>query len=264
MSTLSVNTQTVQKKDSVAIFCDFQNVNSITKNADLLLDFAKIQGSVNWKNFYYNSQHKNQVDAKNKLELLGFNCVDVPDNSKNSADARLTFDCTQLFAPKLSPIPNIIILVLGDWDFAGLISMLQAIRRKVIVFAQKGSASPKLINLVGAENFHFIDDLPALVKRKIQPQVNIIHPQISYNEAVECLMKAVKKALSQNKPTNYSYLNELMRKISPHYQGIPSISTPDGKKFKTFGQFIDMVVKEGKVIRQNQQLFLMELDKIAA
>ena len=51
MSHLPLNTETVQKQDSVAIFCDFQNVSSIKKYADLLLDFAKIQGNVNWKNF---------------------------------------------------------------------------------------------------------------------------------------------------------------------------------------------------------------------
>ncbi|MBC5794659.1 hypothetical protein H5968_05755 [Sphaerospermopsis sp. LEGE 00249] len=55
-----------------------------------------------------------------------------------------------------------------------------------------------------------------------------------------------------------------MRQIWPNYQGVATISTPDGKKFKSFGQFIDMVVKEGKVKRQNQHLFLMELNQIAA
>lgn len=262
MSTLSLNTQTVQKRENVAIFCDFQNVGKIAKNANLLLDFAKMQGKVKWQNFYYNSKHKNQVDAKNKFEALGFNCVDVPDSSKNSADNRLIADCVKTIA--FNPSLNIIILVLGDWDFAGLICILKQVRKKVVILAQKGSASPKLINLVGAENFRFIDDLPALVERTNQPQVNVIHAQISYNEAVESLVKAVNKALSQNKPTNYSYLNELMRQICPNYQGVATISTPDGKKFKSFGQFIDMVVKEGKVKRQNQHLFLMELNQIAA
>ncbi|MTJ54350.1 NYN domain-containing protein [Anabaena sp. UHCC 0253] len=263
MTHLPLNTQTVQKKDSVAIFCDVQNVGSITKNADLLLDFAKIQGSIKWKNFYYNSQHKNQIDAKNKFESLGFKCVDVPDNSKNSADKQLIFDCTQLFAPNRSSDPNITILVLGDWDFAGLICMLKKFT-KVIIVAQKGSASPKLIKLVGDENFYFIDDLPKLVEKKTQPQITNIHAQISYNEAVECLKKAIKKAIFQGKPTNYSYLSTLMRQLFPKYQGVASISTPNGKKIKTFKQFVDMVVKEGKVIRQNQELFLKELDKIPA
>lgn len=262
MTSLSLKTQTVEKKDSVAIFWDFQNVGKIKKNADLLLDFAKTQGSINWKNFYYNSQHTNQVNAKNKFELLGFNCVDVPDPKENSADYRIIADCVKTVAFNRSL--NTILLVLGDWDFAGLICILKSLSKKVIVFAQKGSASQRLIKLVGSENFYFIDDLPQLVEKKNQPQTNVIHPQISYNEAVEYLIKAVKKAISQNKPTNYSYLNQLMGQISSNYQGISSISTPNCKRFKTFGKFVDMVVKEGKLKRQNQQLFLIELNQIAA
>jgi hypothetical protein len=258
MSHLPVKTQTV------AIFWDLQNVNSITKNAELLLDFANAYGSINCKNSYYSSQHKNQVNAKNKLELLGFKCVDVPDSSENSADARLTFDCTQLFKPKSSPTPNIIILVLGDWDFAGLICILKSLGKKVIVFAQKGSVSPKLIKLVGDDNFHFIDELSQLVGKKTQDHTTVINHQISYNEAVEYLIVTVKQAINQGKTTNYGYISQLMRQLYPKYHGICSISTPNGKKFKNFGKFVDAVVNSGKIQRQNQELFLIELNELVA
>jgi hypothetical protein len=240
--------------DSVAIFCDIQNVGLITKNADLLVDFAKLEGIIKCKKFYYNSLHKNQVDAKNKFELLGFKCVDIPDSSKNSADKRLKDECYEAVA--FNSALKIIILVSGDGDFAVLIAILKAMGKKVIVLAQKGSASQRLINLVGDENFYFIDDLPKLVQKKTQTQITNIHAQISYNEAIECLKEAIKKAVTQGKPTNYSYLSKLMRQLLPKYQGVPSISTPNGKKFKTFTQFVDMVVKEGRIIRQNQELFL--------
>lgn len=132
----------------------------------------------------------------------------------------------------------------------------QSYGKKVIVLAQKGSASQRLINLVGDEHFYLIDDLPKLVQKRNQPQITNIHAQISYNEAVECLKEAIKKAVTQGKPTNYSYLSKLMRQFLSKYQGVPSISTPNGKKIKTFTQFVDMVVKEGRIIRQNQDLFL--------
>jgi uncharacterized LabA/DUF88 family protein len=256
MTYLPLNTQTVEKKDSVAIFGDIQNVLSIGKYCNVLLDFAKMQGNVKLKKFYYNSQHKNQVDAKNIFQLLGFNCVDVPDSSKNSADKQLKDECYNAVA--FNPSLTTIILLSGDGDFAVLIAILKAMGKKVIVFARRGSASKRLINLVGAENFYFIDDLPALVERKNQPQINVIYPHISYNEAVECLLKTINEAVSQSKPTNYSYLSTLMRQMSPNYQGVASISTPDGKKINTFGQFVDMVVKEGKVRKLNEELLLIE------
>lgn len=39
---------------------------------------------------------------------------------------------------------------------------------------------------------------------------------------------------------------------------------PDGKPFSRFSKFVDVAVKDGKVKMQNQQLFLIELDKLAA
>ncbi|MEG5000600.1 NYN domain-containing protein [Microcoleus sp. B4-D4] len=151
-----------QKSQSqpVAILWDGQNVQLKQKEAELLVDFAKSKGRLDCKNFYYNSQHKNQVDNKNRAEKLGFKGIDVPDRDKNSADKQLVFDCTQLFAVK--PSPAIIILVSGDRDFAGLITILIALGKTVIVFARRQSARTQLINLVGENNFHDVDELPSL------------------------------------------------------------------------------------------------------
>ena len=97
-----------------------------------------------------------------------------------------------------------------------------------------------------------------MIGEKKQPQTTVINPQISYNEAVECLIATVKNALRQNQPTHYSYIGKLMRQLFPKYQGVASISIPNGKKIKRFGQFIDMVVKEGKVKKLNEKLLLIK------
>jgi uncharacterized LabA/DUF88 family protein len=258
----SSNRQTSQRKTSIGIFCDLQNVDSIKGKCDLLLAFAQSMGRINFKSVYYNSQHKNQSSGKNMLESLGFKCVDVPCYSENSADYRLISDCIQQVA--LNPSLQIIMLILGDWDFAGLICILKSLGKKVIIFAQRGSASPKLIKLVGDDNFHFVDELPELVANKTQPQTTVADSQISYNEAIEYLTEAIKTALHQGKPTVFGYINELMRQRCANYQGASSILTPNGKAFSRFNKFVDAAVKDGKVKMQNQQLFLIELDKLAA
>jgi uncharacterized LabA/DUF88 family protein len=247
---------TNQHKARIAIFCDIQNVSTIQDKGNYLLDFAKIQGRINWKNLYYNSQHKNQIDAKNKLENIGFKCVDVPCPLKNSADNQLIADCMNVVAR--NPSLKIIILVLGDRDFAGMICVLHSLGKKVIIFAQRGSASPKLIKLVGDDNFHFVDELPQLIGEQTQHQSTSSESRIHYNEAIECLHKAVKTALSQGKRAVLGYINTLMRELFPNYQEVSSILTPDGKKFKRFGEFVDAVVKDGKLRRKNQELFLIE------
>ena len=256
--------QASQKKDYTGIFCDIQNVPSIIKFASLVLQFAESNGTVSWKNIYYNSQRQDQVASSNKLKELGFRCVNVPDTSKNSADKRLKDDCYEAVAFN-SSLKNII-LFSGDKDFAVLISILKAMGKKVIVFAQRGSESPKLIKLVGNDNFYFVDELPQLVanSNKTQPQNTDVVPQINYKDAIEYLIEAIKTVSSQGKPTVFDRIDRLMRQRCANYQGCSSISKADGKKFKSFSQFIDVAVKDGKVRKQNQELFLTELDILAA
>ncbi|MER3494765.1 MAG: hypothetical protein C4323_22525 [Mastigocladus sp. ERB_26_2] len=83
------------------------------------------------------------------------------------ADNKLIADCVKLVAFNPS---TTIILVLGDKDFASSICILRSLGKKVIIFAQRGNASQKLIKIVSKNNFHFIDELPELVKQKKQSQ----------------------------------------------------------------------------------------------
>ena len=160
MDTHPITAKQKSQSERVAMLWDGQNVHLKQKEAELLVDFAKSKGRLECQKFYYNSQHKNQVDNKNRLQKLGFEGIDVPDRDKNSADKQLVFDCSKLFANK--PSPEIIILVSGDRDFAGLIAILIALGKTVIVFARRKSARKQLINLVGENNFHDVDELPSL------------------------------------------------------------------------------------------------------
>ncbi|MCC5605588.1 NYN domain-containing protein [Nostoc sp. CHAB 5834] len=256
--------QTSQQKNSVGIFADIQNVSSIKGKGHYLLEFAQSNGRIDCKNVYYNSHYIDQVHTKNELEILGMKGVDVPEYSKNSADYRLISDCINCVAFNASV--NIIILVLGDWDYAGLICILKSLGKKVIIFAQRGSESPNLIKLVGNDNFHFVDELPQLVanSNKTEPQNTDIVSQINCKEAMEYLIEAIKTASIQGKPTVFCRIDKLMRQRCANYQGYLSISTDDGKKFKSFSHFIDVAVKDGKVRKQNQELFLTDLDTLAA
>ncbi|MEG4106209.1 NYN domain-containing protein [Microcoleus sp. S13_C5] len=142
-----------------AMFWDTQNVHLNQNQAELLLAFAQSKGRLELPKIYYNPQHKNQVNDKNRLGKLGCPGV-VVDSGENSLDKQLVFDCIKRVAMK--PSLDIIILVLGDRDFAGLITVLKALGITVIVFARRKSASQKLINLVGEDNFHNVDELSSL------------------------------------------------------------------------------------------------------
>ena len=158
--------QTSQKQPLVYVAWDLQNVkckqNDLPNLAINLLEFCRKQGRFSCPKVYYNSQHKNQTYAKDKLKTFGFKGVDAPDPSKNSADKQLMWDCLKQCAGK--PHPEIFIFVLGDWDFAGLIINLRLAGKKVITFAQRGNESENLMDIV--DEFHFIDELPQLVNDK--------------------------------------------------------------------------------------------------
>ncbi|TAG92094.1 MAG: NYN domain-containing protein [Oscillatoriales cyanobacterium] len=163
---LPIGKETKQSQALVHIYWDLQNVHLTQKQAELLVAFAKPKGRLDCLKTYYNSQHQNQLLAKNNVEYLGFQGVDVRSNDKNSVDKALTFDWIKRVAIK--PSPEIIILVSGDRDFAPLISLMLAVGKTIIVFAQRCKASKKVINLVGDDNFHYIDNLPSLLAGNTQ------------------------------------------------------------------------------------------------
>ncbi|OCR01220.1 hypothetical protein BCD67_17140 [Oscillatoriales cyanobacterium USR001] len=246
---------TSQKPLKVDIFIDIQNVPSIQKQPKLLIDFAKIQGNLDCQKLYFNPQYKNQVSAAKKLEFWGFQAVTVLDGSKNSADRWLCFDVVKRVACQQSP--DIFILVLGDRDFAGLISILVNLGKKVIIFAQRHSASQKkLAKLVGDENFHYADELPSLVAGNTESKMDSAPCNLTYTEAVEYLLETIKTCLNQGKRAGLGFINRQMCKLFPNYQGVTSICKHDGKAFSRFSTFVKAVEKDGKVRIENQELFL--------
>lgn len=244
---------------SVGIYCDLQNVYLTYSLAKLLLAFADSKGHVISKNLYYNSQCKNQVSTKNKLEKLDFHCVDVPCVLKNSADNQLKSDLIDDIFNN-SP-PDIVILVSGDGDFTNSVRLLRELGKTVIVLAQRGNVKQRLKEL--ADEFQFIDELSELVPDKTELPTNLFESHIPYEKATEYLLDAIEIALNQGKRTVLGCIDTLMRNRVPNYRGATSILKQDGTKYPRFSKFIDAVVKDGKIRTQNQELFLIEKYKSA-
>ncbi|MFB8790279.1 MAG: NYN domain-containing protein [Potamolinea sp.] len=246
---------------SVGIYWDLQNVSLNQKQANCLLDFANFKGHLIHKKVYYNSLCQDQASAKDKLESLGFYCVDVPCPLKNSADNQLKSDVLDDISNNLPP--DTVILVSGDGDFANPVGILQKLGKKVIIIAQRGNVKQKLKEL--ADEFYFVDELFKLVEDKAEPKIASIQSKMTYEDAIDCLLEAIKTALSKGKCTALGYINKLMRSSQrfPNYQGVSSILKPDGKTFLKFSKFVDAVVKEGKIRRQKEEVFLVEVEQLA-
>jgi hypothetical protein len=255
-----LKTQQKQQKLLVSIYWDLQNVFLNQEQVNLLVNFIKAKGHIFEKKVYYNSLCENQAAENKKLQNLGFICIDVPCVLKDSADNQIKSDLIDDINKHQSP--DIVILVSGDGDFANSVSVLRKLGKKVVVMARKGNLKKQLKEL--ADETLFVDDLFEFPVNTNQTEINSVDICVNYNEALDFLIEAIKTASNQRKCTKFSYVDNLMRQLYKNYQGISSIRTPDGKKFKSFSCFIDAAVKDGKVRRQNQELFLIELDKLAA
>lgn len=236
----------------VSMYWDYQNISDTKIAKDLLL-FASSLGSIAKKKVY--SNWCEQSKAKSVLSNLDFDCIHVNPKFRNAVDFKLVMDCG-------GDSSDIVILISGDTYCEILIDDLRSNGKKVIVFARQKSAKLSLKNL--ADMFYFVDDLPKLVENKNQLKSTSLYEKINYNEAIEYLVKAINTALDQKKRTGLGYINNLMMQLFAKYQGICSIYVPNGKKFKNFSQFIDAAVRDGRVQKQGQELFLVELDKLAA
>ncbi len=253
-------TQQKQQKLLVSIYWDLQNIFLNHEQVNLFLAFIKSKGQIIDKKVYYNSLCLNQAYEKKNLQSFGFHCIDVPCILKNSADNQIKSDLIDDVNKEQSP--NIVILVSGDGDFANSVSVLRQLGKKVVVIARKGNLKKQLKEL--ADETFFVDDLCELLVNTNETQINAVDVCVNYNEALDLLIEAIKTASSQGKCPRFNQIDSLMRQSCQKYQGISSISTPDGKKFKSFSSFIDAAVKDGKVRRQNQELFLIEFNKLVA
>lgn len=255
-----IGKQTKQSQALVSMYVDHQNVHLTPILGSQLLEFAKFEGHLIGKNFYYNSLCSDQVSAKDNLQNLGCKWIDVPCPLKNSADNQLMVDFVDDIYSNRPP--DTVILVSGDGDFANSVRNLKDRGKKVIVFAQPGSVKQKLKELVGSD-FHFLDELPSLIAAKIQPQTENIQCHLTYNEAVEYLIEAIKTALSKGKRAGLGFINSLMCQLFPKYQGVTSVKH-DGKTFSRFSELVKAAVKDGKIRLQDQQLFVIEADRLSA
>lgn len=244
----------------ISIYVDHQNVHLTRILASQLVEFVKSQGRLMDVKVYYNSLDPAQVSAKDKLQSFSFKWIDVPCPLKNSADNQLMVDCLDDIYSNRPP--DTVILVSGDGDFANSVRNLQKLGIKAIVFAQLGNVKQKLKELVGGD-FHFLDELPSLIAAKTQQQIENCQPDLTYNEAVEYLIASIKTALSEGKRTGLGFINQRMLQHFPKYQGVSSVKH-QGKTFSRFKELINAALKDGKIGLENQQLFVIEADKISA
>lgn len=149
--------------DTLAIFCDFENVALGVKDAkfpkfdiQLVLERLLLKGNIVAKKAYCDWDRYKQF--KPVMHEAAFELIEIPHtrmSGKNSADIRMVVDALDLCYTK--DHINTFVIISGDSDFSPLVSKLRENAKLVIGVGVKNSTSELLMN--NCDEFLLYDDL---------------------------------------------------------------------------------------------------------
>jgi len=152
-----------EKTQSMALFCDFENIALGVRDAKYaqfdvkkVLERLLLKGNIIVKKAY--SDWERYKDYKPTMHEASFELIEIPhlrQSGKNSADIRMVVDALDLCYTK-SHVDTFVIIS-GDSDFSPLVSKLRENDKLVIGVGVKNSSSDLLI--ANCDEFIFYDDL---------------------------------------------------------------------------------------------------------
>lgn len=147
-----------QNTQTIAVLADCQNVGVI-KHAEAILRFVQQQGETALLWAYHDWQTVKDTKQKH-FQTLGWQCLNVCSKQKDALDKSLIRDFQRLLQ---SWIPDIVVLISGDRDFAPLVDEIIRLGKQVIIIGRQNYISHRLINLA-PQKVYFLEDLELLNK----------------------------------------------------------------------------------------------------
>ncbi len=158
------------KQQSLALFCDFENIAIGVREAryaafDIrkVLERLLLKGSIVVKKAY--SDWERYAEFKKPMHEAAFELIDIPhvrQSGKNSADIRMVVDALDLCYTKQHV--DTFVIISGDSDFSPLVSKLRENDKTVIGVGVKNSTSDLLI--ANCDEFIYYDDLVREQKKR--------------------------------------------------------------------------------------------------
>src|SRR5688572_7560495 len=154
---------TTTEPQSMAVFCDFENVALGVRDArydrfDIkrILERLLLKGPIVVKKAYCDWGRYSEFKAS--MHEAAFELIDIPhvrQSGKNSADIRMVVDALDLCYTKAHV--KTFVLITGDSDFSPLVSKLRENAKQAIGVGVKNSTSDLLI--ANCDEFIYYDDL---------------------------------------------------------------------------------------------------------
>lgn len=236
------------KSGLIAVFWDYENARVWAQGiklplAESIINLTNELGTAIIMNVY-SKWRKENVKIAESLYSLGFDQINVPITKDNSADIMLSGDIiTTLYE---HPDITTYIIITGDKDFISIVNKLKRKGKKVIIIGPADTSSEHL--QISASEFISFNELG-----KVKEEPSEEEELITFENAVECLISAIKKTIEDGKATQLSPINIAMKADSTHnYNGPKSIIHPDTDgttvlKFRSFKPFVEYVESIGKI-----------------
>ncbi|MEC4804114.1 MAG: NYN domain-containing protein [Jaaginema sp. PMC 1079.18] len=233
---------TSPKSQELAVFWDYENIKVPTQNIQPAIgqisDYLETLGFPVIKNVYSKWNHENQ-SVQQSLYSFGFNLIQVSSPRKNSVDIRLTIDCLNAIFER--PQITQLIIITNDADFSELINDIKRKSKTAIVIGEATKISQQLRE--NASEFIKLDSITKLPQNPLQTSSQTI----SYQDAVNCLIEAIKDFKNQGVMAYLGSMDTKMRQYSPNYKGVQSIIKIEDLQFSKFNDFIEQIEKDGKI-----------------
>ncbi|OYV77323.1 MAG: NYN domain-containing protein [Chromatiales bacterium 21-64-14] len=152
-----------EKAQSMAVFCDFENIALGVRDAkyaqfdiNKVLERLLLKGNIVVKKAYCDWER--YKDFKRAMHEASFELIEIPhvrQSGKNSADIRMVVDALDLCYTKAHV--STFVVISGDSDFSPLVSKLRENDKVVIGVGVKNATSDLLI--ANCDEFIFYDDL---------------------------------------------------------------------------------------------------------
>lgn len=244
------------KTQSMALFCDFENVALGVRDAKYaafdiqkVLERLLLKGNIVVKKAYCDWERYKEFKAP--MHEAAFELIEIPhvrQSGKNSADIRLVVDALDLCYTKAHV--DTFVVISGDSDFSPLVSKLRENNKIVIGVGVKQSTSDLL--MANCDEFIYYDDLvrvaeqqrkktqKTVAKRKVKPTAADAEAE-KRQAALDLVMETVVALFEERGEEEKvwgSMVKQALKRRKPGFS-----ETYHG--FRTFGQLLEEAQAKG-------------------
>lgn len=257
-----------KKIERVCIVFDLENIEislqdsyglSLTdKGIQKIISESNIYGTVENCDFFIGAYWDRFKKHKMLSSKIGATIVDVPINTKNSADCALIIEVMKLKINKRMDKINTFVIVAGDGGYGALITYLIQINKRVVIYSVSTSSKSDLLNLVNDKK-RIEEILEIKNKDSFNPKYTIKYQK---TPAIESIINKA-RALKTRMPyldKNY-FIKEVYKASTKHPPFYPYDTFSKCSKLIEECLELGIFISDSRTTKEGKNCITLELDE---